>query len=88
MSVEIAKFGVRRSGAFRAAAGKLSAEFFQDLRVCSLEAEKAATLKEDFVEQHMRGRYYYVDPCPKPAEDRLYERIVPGTPRVETQSKL
>ena len=56
MFVETAKFRVRRSDVFRAAAGKLSAEFFQDLRVCSLEAEKAAMLKEDFVEQHTRGR--------------------------------
>ncbi len=79
MFVETAKFRVRRSDVFRAAASRLSAEFLQDLHVCSWEAEQKAMLKEDLVEQHNTGRYYYVDPDPEPAEDRQYLRIVPGT---------
>ncbi len=76
---DLRKFSTSRSDAFRAAASRLSAEFLQDLRVCSWEAEQKAMLKEDLVEQHNTGRCYYVDPDPKPAEDRRYLRIVPGT---------
>ena len=43
---------------FEAARIKVSAEFLQDLRVCSVEAERNAMLKEDVVEQSFRGKYY------------------------------
>jgi hypothetical protein len=40
------------------ALSKLSQDFVADLRVCSLEAERKAMLKEDIVEQAAQERYY------------------------------
>ena len=60
-SAEVTPFGIRRIvqdlrkfslslDVFKAAISKLSADFLADLRVCSLEAENTAMLKEDRVE--------------------------------------
>ncbi len=43
---------------FRSAISKLSEDFLSDLRVCSVQAENMAMLKEDRVEQCKQGRWY------------------------------
>ena len=66
---ETTQFGIRRIAqdlrkfsssldAFKVAISKLSEGFLADMRVCSLEAENTAMLKEDRVEQCTQDRFY------------------------------
>ena len=54
---DLRKFSVSLD-VFQFSIGKLSADFLADLRICSLEAEKTAMLKEDRVEQCNQDRFY------------------------------
>ena len=54
---DLRKFSVSLD-VFKAAIGKLSADFLADLRICSLEVENTAMLKEDRVEQCNQDRFY------------------------------
>ena len=58
IAMDLRTFSTTRVDVFQAAISRLSTDFLDDLRVCSLEAERHGMFKEDLVEQDARGRYF------------------------------
>jgi hypothetical protein len=56
--MDLRKLSTTRVEVFQVAISKLSTGFLDDLRICSLEAERHDLFKEDLVEQGARRRYF------------------------------